>query len=158
MNKLKAKYYIIKFIIITLLIITLLLIQAHIRNTNSLHEKTSIEQVRNENNKENLIIVDSPKPNTIIKSPLKIEGKSVGYWLFEGNAPIVLTNWDGLIIKEYYVTALENWMTDEFVSFESNLSFEKPEFGKRGFLILQKSNASGLPENDDAIEIPIFFE
>ena len=28
---------------------------------------------------------------------------------------------------------------------------------KRGSLILKKDNPSGMPEHDDALEIPIFF-
>ncbi len=53
-------------------------------------------------------------------------------------------------------------MTSEFVPFEAVLKFEKPASIKgvvnKGSLILKKDNPSGLPKNDDALEIPILFE
>jgi hypothetical protein len=52
-------------------------------------------------------------------------------------------------------------MTTDYVPFEAVLEFERPldigDFSRRGSLILQKDNPSGLPENDDALEITIFF-
>ncbi len=54
-------------------------------------------------------------------------------------------------------------MTTEFVPFEATLEFASPyevgdpDFMKRGSLILQKANASGLPENDAAYEITVYF-
>ena len=107
---------------------------------------------------DNLIVLDEPKPNSVIFSPLKIRGKARGNWFFEASFPIVLTDWDGKIIAEYYATAKDDWMTTEFVPFEADLKFEKPSYGKNGFLILKKDNPSGLPENDNALEIPVFFE
>jgi hypothetical protein len=54
-------------------------------------------------------------------------------------------------------------MTEEFAPFTASLEFTNPypagdpDFMKRGFLILHKDNPSGLPENDNALEIPIYF-
>ena len=54
-------------------------------------------------------------------------------------------------------------MTEDFVPFSATLEFTSPypgkgqDFMKRGSLILKKDNPSGLPENDDALEIPIQF-
>jgi hypothetical protein len=110
----------------------------------------------------NLIRVTSPKAGDSITSPLKITGEARGNWYFEANFPIILTNWDGLIIAEGYATAKGEWMTTEFVPFEATITYTKPTggeaFNNRGFLILKKDNPSGLPENDAALEIPIFFK
>ena len=42
------------------------------------------------------------------------------------------------------------------------VEFETPDiidgFSRRGFLMLKKDNPSGLPEHDDALEIPIYFK
>ena len=80
-------------------------------------------------------------------------------WFFEASFPVVLTNWDGLIIAEGIATAQGEWMTTEFVPFEATLKFivDKNAYSNRGFLILRKDNPSGLPEHDDALEIPIMF-
>jgi hypothetical protein len=115
----------------------------------------------NASEKYNLIRLTSPKPNQVITSTLTIEGEARGNWYFEATFPIVLVDWDGRIIAEHYAEAQGEWMTTEFVPFKATLNFtlpELPEGLRRGSLILQKSNASGLPEHDDALEIPIRFE
>ena len=104
-----------------------------------------------------LITVDSPVPGQTVTSPLFITGEARGPWYFEATFPVMLTNWDGLIIGEGYATAQDNWMTEELVPFEATLTFNYPEYGDTGSLILQKSNPSGLPEKDDAIELIINF-
>lgn len=116
--------------------------------------------IDNQIDKTNLIKVDSPLPNTTITSPLIITGKARGNWFFEGSFPIMLTDWDGLIIAEGYATAEGEWMTTDFVPFKATLNFtvDKDVYSNRGTLILKKDNASGLPQHDDALEIPIIFE
>jgi len=116
-----------------------------------------VEDLGNELEKTNLIRLDNPRPNQIIISPLTIAGQARGYWFFEASFPVVLVDWDGLIIAQGIATAQDDWMTEDFVSFEVTLEFTKPEYKNNGALILQKDNPSGLPENDDALEIPIFF-
>ncbi len=113
--------------------------------------------------KADLITVRSPKPNDHISSPLTITGEARGTWYFEGSFPVILTNWDGLIIAEGYATAQGEWMTEDFVPFVSTITFTNPyqagdpEFMQRGSLILKKDNPSGLPQHDDALEFPIKF-
>jgi hypothetical protein len=106
-----------------------------------------------------LIILDYPQPEQNISSPLKLTGRARGTWFFEASFPVILTNWDGLIIAETHATALSDWMTEDFVEFEATIDFENDNtVSNRGSLILQKDNPSGLPENDDALEITVFFE
>ena len=105
-----------------------------------------------------LIQLSTPLPNEEVSSPLVIKGQARGNWFFEASFPVVLVNWDGLIIAEGYATAQDDWMTEEFVPFEATLEFIKPDYSNRGALILQKDNPSGLPENDNALEVPILFE
>lgn len=107
--------------------------------------------------KDKPIRLDTLKNGSEISSPLIITGEAKGTWFFEGSAPVVLTDWDGLIIAEGYITAKEDWMTEDFVSFEGTIEFEVPEYGDRGSLILRKDNPSGLPEYDDYLEISIIF-
>lgn len=105
-----------------------------------------------------MIVLNAPQSGEAITSPLTMTGEARGGWYFEATFPVVLTNWDGLIIAEGYAEAEGDWMTEEFVPFSATLTFEKPEYGDNGFLILQKANASGLPEHDAALEIEIMFE
>jgi hypothetical protein len=117
-----------------------------------------IENIGNELEKMDLIFINTPRPNSVIESPLTIKGQAIGTWYFEGDFPVILTDGDGKIIAEGFVSTEENWMTEDFVSFEGVLEFEKPSYDKRGTLILRKDNPSDLPELDDALELPIFFE
>jgi|GEM_PF-1126795 len=107
------------------------------------------------------IVVTEPLPETSVTSPLTVKGLARGTWYFEASFPLVLTDWDGRIIAQGYAMALDDWMTENFVPFEGNLEFIKPEnigdFSKRGALILQKDNPSGLPEYDDAGEFTVYF-
>lgn len=114
-----------------------------------------------------VIKLTNPLPGDVISSPLHVTGEARGNWYFEATFPVVLTNWDGLIIAEWYATARidpedeAGWMTTEFVPFESTLKFEVPEkiegVNHWGSLILRKDNPSGLPEHDDAFEIQVRF-
>ncbi len=113
--------------------------------------------------KADIIKVASPAGMSVVTSPLQLSGQARGGWFFEAVAPVSLVNWDGLIIADGYVTAQGEWMTPEFVPFTGSLEFTSPykagdpDFMKRGAIIFKKDNPSGLPENDDALEIPILF-
>ena len=108
---------------------------------------------------DDLIIIDSPTPNQQVISPIIVTGKARGNWFFEASFPIVVTNWDGLIIGQGIATAQGEWMTAEFVPFSASITYTLPTDTpyNRGTLILKKDNPSGLPEHDDAREIPIIF-
>ena len=121
-------------------------------------KETFTENVGNVLEVIDLIRLSTPLPSEEISSPLVIKGQARGTWFFEASFPVVLVNWDGLIIAEGYATAQSDWMTEEFVPFEATLEFTKPDYSNRGALILQKDNPSSLPENDNALEIPILFE
>jgi len=107
---------------------------------------------------EDMIRIDSPRPGERISSPLEITGEARGTWFFEASASVVLTDWDGLIIAEGPIEAQGDWMTEDFVPFSGTLTFIKPDFGERGNLIIKGANPSGLPENDRAAEMVIFFQ
>lgn len=112
---------------------------------------------------EDQIVISIPEPGAYVASPLQINGSARGTWFFEGSFSVVLTDWDGRIIAEAVVTSREDWMTEDMIPFQAELTFASPytaadpEFMKRGTLILQKANPSGLPENDTALEFPVWF-
>ncbi len=111
---------------------------------------------------DDLIVVDAPRPQQAIQSPVVIRGKARGSWYFEASFPIVLVDGDGRIIASGHGQAQDNWMTENFVPFEAVLSFDVPEhaeaFGKRGTIILKNDNPSGAANLDKAVEIPILFK
>lgn len=119
-------------------------------------EKTFTRDIGNEFEKIDLIMVESPRPNTEIQSPFLVKGTARGYWYFEASFPIRLFDSNGKEIALAIATAKNDWMTTEFVPFEATLEFEKPET-KRGVMVFEKDNPSGLPENDDYLIMSIVF-
>lgn len=114
--------------------------------------------------KADMIFLTSPAAGArLAKSPLLLKGQARGSWFFEASFPVTLVNWDGLIIAQGVAMAEGDWMTTDFVPFTASLNFVNPykpgdqEIMKRGSLILKKDNPSGLPEKDDALEIPVRF-
>lgn len=102
------------------------------------------------------IIVDMPKPNDVITSPLEIKGRARGNWYFEGDFPVKLLDENGEEIVISFATAKGEWMTEEFVDFEAVIEFENTT-STSGTLILEKDNPSGLPEHADELRIPVQF-
>ncbi len=109
-----------------------------------------------------LITVTSPDWGATVESPLSVTGEARGYWFFEATAPVSVVDWDGLIIGEGYIEATAPWMTEDFVPFSGTILFDtaliRNGYSNNGTLILQRHNASGLPQHDDAFEIPIIFK
>jgi hypothetical protein len=101
------------------------------------------------------IFVSDPKTDVKVTNPIHISGRAPGNWFFEANMPVTLTNWDGLIIAEGHVNAVGEWMTTDYVPFEGNLEFAKPDYGENGYLILRKDNPSDNPEFDDSVEMTV---
>lgn len=120
-------------------------------------EEIAIDNKEEETHKD-LIVLDNIHAGSYIESPVTITGKARGNWFFEASFPISIVNWDGLIIGQGVAQAKGEWMTEEFVPFEAKITFDKATYKNNGSIILQKDNPSGLPENDDALEIPIFFK
>lgn len=115
-----------------------------------------VRDIGNELEKQDLIKVDNPRPNQIVESPLTITGQARGYWFFEASFPVVLLDADGRELASGIAQAEGDWMTEDFVPFKVELNFAATQADK-GVLILAKDNPSGLPENDDELQIPVEF-
>ena len=109
-----------------------------------------------ENSQEEMVVVDQPQADETVSSPLLVKGKAPGYWYFEGDFPILLLDADGEEIATAIASTQQDWMTEDLVPFEAELEFEATT--EEGTLVLKKDNPSGLPQNEEKIEIPIKFE
>ncbi len=117
-----------------------------------------VEDIGNALEKVDLVQATSPLPNTTISSPLVVSGEARGFWYFEASFPIEVLDAGGGVIGQGYAQAQGEWMTEEFVPFESiPITFTAQPTGSMGKVILKKDNPSGLPENDDQLEIPVMF-
>ena len=119
-------------------------------------DKNFTEYIGNELEKTDLIRIDSPRPNTIITSPLEVTGQARGTWYFEASFPVKLFDGNGEQLAIIPAQAEGEWMTEKFVSFKATLEFSAPATDS-GTLVLEKDNPSGLPENDDSLIVPVRF-
>ncbi len=119
---------------------------------------TSIETTQIDSSLNNLIRVISPKENSLVNSPLTVTGEARGVWFFEATFPIKLMDDNDNAIAAGIATAQSEWMTESFVPFTSTLTFTSEPSTPDGWLILEKDNPSGLPENDNEARLRLKFE
>jgi len=119
--------------------------------------KIFTEDIGNELEKIDLIRIENPRPNQAITGPLVIRGQARGTWFFEASFPVKLFDAKGNLIATAIAQAKSDWMTEDFVPFETELNFAV-SVKQKGNLILQKDNPSGLPENDDELRVPVILE
>jgi len=97
----------------------------------------------------------SPQPEEMLSSPLYVEGWLNNSWAFEGSFVISLHDGNG---QELYrgPASMPDWTTPGLSGFTANLTFSAPATAT-GTLRIQNDNASGLPEYDKYIDIPVKF-
>jgi eight-cysteine-cluster-containing protein len=106
------------------------------------------------------IQVYTPISGQYIQSPLDINGEAPGTWFWEGSFRIILTDVDGNVLGSTLATTAdgEDWMTEDLVSFEAILEFEKENLPEEGILVFEKSNPSALPIMGITEKISIKFK
>ena len=103
------------------------------------------------------LTVETPRKGATVTSPLEVGGRAPGSWSFEADFPIEILDADRHSVAEGHATVKGEWMTEDDVDFAGTIEFDVPPSAS-GFLVLHKANPSGLPKNDDAVEVPIRFE
>ena len=87
--------------------------------------------------------------------PFTLTGEARGSWYFEGSFPVRVEDGSGDNVVEHSAQAQGEWMTEDFVPFAAILSPSGAIPSGEATLVIEKANASGLPEHADAIRIPI---
>ena len=111
-----------------------------------------------ENADASMIEVFSPHPGGVVGKEFVVVGKARGNWYFEGSFPVVVIGSDGNQIGAGIATATGEWMTTDFVEFQTELIDLPSAYMGPATLVLRRDNPSGLPENDASISIPIVVE
>ena len=101
--------------------------------------------------------VTSPKSGASVGKTFVVAGSAPGPWFFEASFPVQVIDKDGNKIASTFATAQGDWMTTDLVTFTSNVTISGSYTGP-ATLVLLKDNPSGLPEHDDALEIPIVIQ
>lgn len=99
-------------------------------------------------------VLDSPLPNAVVTSPFAIAGEVRGTWMFEASFSYRIENTNGDILSNGVLTAEDDWMTEELVPFSGTGTFPSNGYANL-LLVLEKSNASGLPEHSQDAVFPI---
>ena len=68
-----------------------------------------------------------------------------------------LTDAKGNIVADTVAEARSDWMTEDWVPFSARITYDDPPDDERGYLVIEKSNPSGKPENDDQYRLPVLF-
>ncbi len=106
-------------------------------------------------NKDDLVSF-SVSPNVKVHGVLSYRGVIKGGYFFEANIGIHILDASKKVLKTSNAVAKTDWMTAGSVSFEGNIDFTGLPTGSAYFEI-HNDNASGLPENDKSILIPIII-
>ena len=104
-----------------------------------------------------LIRVELPYPEAVTGKEFSVVGSARGMWYFEASFPVDVLDKDGNILVQSYATAQGEWMTEDFVPFKGDIKIPSSYIGP-ATLVLHRSNASGLPENDAQVSFPFNIE
>lgn len=104
------------------------------------------------------ITLDNVASDQRVSSPLTVNGLVPGNWSFEASFTVQVTDRSGRVLGQAAAQLEGDWMTEQDVPFSVTVQFERPASSNtEGFLVLQKANASGLPEHDDRVRVPVIF-
>lgn len=103
------------------------------------------------------ISVSLPYPGAVVGKELAVVGQAERSWYFEGTFPIQVLAANGSLLATGTARAEGNWMTTDLVPFKASIKIPESYIGE-GTIVLKKSNASGLSENDASISFPIRIE
>ncbi len=107
-------------------------------------------------NKDDLVSL-SVKAGQEVGGKLKIKGSVKGAYFFEANILINILDTNKNILKNGHATATSEWMTADPVVFEGDIDFTNIANGP-AYIEIHNDNASGLPEHDKSILIPIIIK
>ena len=102
------------------------------------------------------VLVVFPKPNASVPKKFTVTGKAPGNWFFEASAPIQIRDSENSKIFQGTIKTEEDWMTTKLVPFSGEITVSG--YTGPATLVLLRDNPSGLPENDDSIEVPIVIQ
>ncbi len=108
------------------------------------------------------VVVDNPKPNTILPNRVVINGKAKNDWFFEANIICKIVDDLGRQIAKTGCQATSDWMKPGYVTFEGTLfirgSTSTTPLTPKGTLIIENDNPSGDPARVKQFKVPVRFK
>lgn len=118
--------------------------------------KLIVQDIGNEQELTDQIKINSPRPTTKVTSVQKVIGEARGGWFFEGQFSAKMLDGKGQIIGEGIMKADREWMTEDFVPFSGEITFD-PKDETLGKLILEKANPSGIVDKNSQLIVVVRF-
>lgn len=103
------------------------------------------------------VFVSTPENGEAVGKTLIVSGEAPGTWYFEGSFPVQVRDADGTVLAIAVAQAQSDWMTEAQVPFLVTLTIDTSYTGP-ATLVLLRDNPSGLPEHDDAFEVPVVIQ
>ena len=103
------------------------------------------------------VTVAEPTQGQTVPNIFQVSGSAPGNWYFEASFPLQVRDGEGAVIGRAIGSAQGDWMTESLVPFTANVVVDSTYHGP-ATLVLMRDNPSGLPENDDAFEVPIVVQ
>jgi hypothetical protein len=119
-------------------------------------QDSTVAQATYANADEHLIKVALPLPGETVDATFTVLGQARGNWYFEASFPLEVRAEGGRVLVQMPVQAQGDWMTTEFVPFSAHVTVS--DYRGSATLVLHNDNASGLPEHDRSISIPIVIQ
>lgn len=102
-----------------------------------------------------LIRVAAPGEGSTVRSPLVVSGTARGDWFLNAEFPVELVDASGRTLATGTAQASGGeWVTHEFVSFRTTLTFTSPEANTKGVLLLKRGSLAGGVKT---MKIPVQF-
>lgn len=120
-------------------------------------DSTNAEVNRKILGNEDDLVFFSILPGDKVSGLVKFTGSVKNAYFFEANIGINVLDANKKLIKSGHGTAKGEWMTSLPVSFDTSIDFSDVPKGL-AYIEIHNDNASGLPEKDKSILIPVMVE
>lgn len=151
-KNLKLRVFLIGLIVILLLIYIGIIFHNRINELEKVGQEINMEILGNKND----LVSFSIEPGQEVSGVLAATGAVSGGYFFEANIQVNILDLNKKVLRTGNGNAKTEWMTSGPVGFDTILDFTKLRKGK-AYIEIHNDNASGLPENDKSILVPIII-
>jgi hypothetical protein len=101
------------------------------------------------------VVVHSPASGAAVGNTFTVTGEAPGNWYFEAVFPVQVRDAENNKVGQGQAQAQSDWMTTAQVPFKADITVTG--YTGAATLVLLRDNPSGLPQNDDSVEVPIII-
>jgi hypothetical protein len=146
---------IVKVLLFFAIILVIISVSMSLRNNNKNYTNDQVVNTEIIGNDKDLVSL-SIDPGSKVSGIMMITGSAPGSYFFEGNILVNILNSNKELLKGGNGNAKTDWMTSGPVGFDAVLDFSGLKKGE-AYIEIHNDNASGLPENDKTVLIPIII-